>query len=456
MAKCQELDGVRPPVRLVPFRTLQNGGCTDERSHASYKLGVLMNLRSFRNLVVVGAWISVPGCPAETSNQTGSADGSDGGIEGSTTAQAPTTSESNTSTTGMTSSTTSSVEDTGDATGGGSGSSGTSPDDTTTGEGDTEDSSTSASPVTATTGDSTGTDEDSTSTGLIECGGQEYDVANVPPNVLILLDRSGSMDELIDGVSRWDIAHDAIVSLTANYDSQINFGLALYPGTGETCTGGEACTAGDLFYIDPAASSASDIETFLDGADLCDGDQRLLYTPTEDALERLADYAPLEDAERENFVLIVTDGAARCGNTFRDPSPEVLALRSETPEIQSFIVGFGSGVDPEQLTNMAEAGGRPRAGEPNYYQADDALDLEQAFADIAGSVVSCDFSLSATPPDPELLYVYIDGERVASNPDNGWIYDEDTNQLQFVGEACTALQEQAAELRVIFGCPLPS
>src|SRR5690606_30241707 len=110
--------------------------------------------------------------------------------------------------------------------------------------------------------------------------------------------------------------------------------------------------------------------SFLSEAEYCDGDQIYLYTPTGDALERVAEYGPLEDETRDNFVVIVTDGAARCGNTFTDPTPQVEQLRNESPEIQTFVVGFGSGIDAEQLTNMSAAGGRARDGEPNYYQAD--------------------------------------------------------------------------------------
>jgi len=311
-------------------------------------------------------------------------------------------------------------------------------------------------PAEAETGSESGGAESSSSGPVEGCGGEEYDAEHIPPNVLILLDRSYSMTELIDGTSRWDIALAAIDTMAANYEGSINFGLALYPGTGQTCDGGEACTAGDVFFIDPAPQNAEAISTFLDGSELCDGDQIWLYTPTGDALESIADYPALEDGTRENFLVIVTDGAARCGDDFLDPTPQVELLREQTPEIQSFVVGFGSGVDPEQLTNMAAAGGRPRAGDPNYYQADDAVDLESALAEIAGTVVACDFSLSERPFDPTKLYVYIDGEPVAADPEQGWTYDAVNNSMSFAGASCEALQDRSGELRVIFGCPLPS
>lgn len=301
------------------------------------------------------------------------------------------------------------------------------------------------------------------STGLDSCGGQEYDTEQVPPNVLILLDRSNSMTTALGGSTRWDVALAAVRSLTENYESQINFGLALYPGVGPRCSGytpTNGCPVGEVFYVDPAPSNAAAIDEFLDDARYCSGDYRFLYTPTDAAIAAVADYEPLEDPTRNNFLVVVTDGQAQCGGTSaanaRDAVPAILELRAQEPEIQTFVVGFSRDADRDQLTAMAEAGGRARDGDPNYYQADDAAALEEAFAAIAGSVVSCDFSLSERPLDPNLLYIYIDGESIAPGSEDGWRYEEEGNIVRFFGASCDLLQSGSAELRVVFGCPLPS
>lgn len=300
------------------------------------------------------------------------------------------------------------------------------------------------------------------STGIQSCGGEEYDTEQVPPNVLILLDRSWSMNEDLGDSTRWDVALAAIRSLAMNYETQINFGLALYPGYGPECSGNPAddpsCPAGDVFFIDPAPTNSSTIDTFLDEAEFCEGTQASYWTPTGAAIAAVTDYAPLQDPERQNFLLVVTDGQAQCNGRPVDPVPPIVELREQEPEIQTFVVGFseGAAVAAGQLTAMAEAGGRPRDGEPNYYQADDAVALEEAFAAIAGSVVSCDFTLGERPLDPNLLYVYIDGDEIDADSEEGWRYEEEDNVIRFFGSSCDRLQSGSAELRVIFGCPLPS
>ncbi|MFO0635409.1 MAG: hypothetical protein U0168_21400 [Nannocystaceae bacterium] len=62
------------------------------------------------------------------------------------------------------------------------------------------------------------------------CGGFQFALDNVPPNVLILLDRSGSMDGDVPGTSdnRWEVAVSVVDSVTTTFDSTVRFGLATY------------------------------------------------------------------------------------------------------------------------------------------------------------------------------------------------------------------------------------
>jgi hypothetical protein len=280
------------------------------------------------------------------------------------------------------------------------------------------------------------------------CGGELFGADNVPPNVLITLDRSGSMnDEIDNGMSKWEIAQDAIAQVTADFGDQVFFGLSLFPGLDSDCNDGMDCGAGAVF-IDPAPMTADMINAELAAASTCS-----FGTPIAEHLDSLPDYAGLEDIERPNYILLITDGQATCD----DPVPAVEALRAEDPEIKTFVVGFGSEVDPQQLADMAEAGGTALPGDPSYYQADDAQSLVEAFAAIAGSVLSCSYVLSEVPSDPDQLYVFFDGmllDRDETHTD-GWDYDPATNRITFYGPACDALQSgQVAELSVVFGCPM--
>jgi hypothetical protein len=280
------------------------------------------------------------------------------------------------------------------------------------------------------------------------CGGEAYEATAIPPNVMILLDRSGSMNEALDNNqgTKWDAALDAIGKVVTDYGDQVRFGLSLYPGLDLLCDEGVGCAPGAVF-VDVGPGTASSIIDDLAAVSLCD-----LGTPTAEALAGLQDYPGLEDLERENYVLLITDGQSTCG----DPVDVVEALRGESPEIKTFVVGFGDGADPDELNDMAEAGGTALQGDAKYYQADDAQALVDAFGQIVLTVMSCTFVLNKVPPDPDELYVYVNGMAVARDPMHidGWDYEADVNRITFYGPPCNLLQSgKVMDLEFIFGCP---
>src|SRR5262249_25109615 len=60
--------------------------------------------------------------------------------------------------------------------------------------------------------------------GDASCGGMAFALTRVPPNVMLVLDRSGSMSGSIGGGSattKWTDLKNAVQSLVTNYDSQV-------------------------------------------------------------------------------------------------------------------------------------------------------------------------------------------------------------------------------------------
>jgi hypothetical protein len=283
--------------------------------------------------------------------------------------------------------------------------------------------------------------------GYCGCGGETYGATSVPPNVLIVEDRSSSMTESITGGTKWQVAKQAIATLLATYGTKIRFGLALFPGTDQACTNNQSCQGGGIF-IDVGDNQASQINAFLASANTCTG------TPTAEMLTQVVSYAGLKDTTRPNYVLLITDGGSNCA----DPIPVVTTLMSQTPPVKTFAVGFGESVTPAELNGIAQAGGTAIAGGPPYYYvASDAASLGAAFAAIAGSVVSCTYALSSVPPDVNKLYVYENQVLVPRDTThtNGWDYDSATNHVTFYGAACTQLQSGAVtDLTIVYGCPL--
>ena len=86
-----------------------------------------------------------------------------------------------------------------------------------------------------------------------DCGAQSFELTKLAPNVMIVLDRSGSMDGDVQNSnkSRWEVAKDAIFQLVDTFNSDIRFGLVTY----SACVLLNECTAGEIevAIIDKAA-----------------------------------------------------------------------------------------------------------------------------------------------------------------------------------------------------------
>jgi hypothetical protein len=228
------------------------------------------------------------------------------------------------------------------------------------------------------------------------CVNVNVTASGVPPNVLIVLDRSSSMNEMITGGTKWNVGRTGIINLLNTFTGQVRFGLALYPGQNLVCESATSCTVpgerGNVF-VDPGPSTVAQITDQLSApapaVTTCSQG-----TPTTETLANLTGYAGLEDTARSNYILLVTDGQHSCDD---NPENSAAALLAQSPSIRTFVVGFGSGVDPGELNAIATSGGTTRVGgPPHYYVANDPTALATAFNAIVGSVISCDLTLSGS------------------------------------------------------------
>lgn len=278
------------------------------------------------------------------------------------------------------------------------------------------------------------------------CGGEFHQVKTTAPNVVLVLDRSGSMETKLGGKRMWDIARASIYQILKTYAYRIRFGMMVFPGTDQHCKQGKNCGP-SYFPFGVSDGNASKIKSFLVGAkETCS-----LGTPTGEALGQLTRYNGIRDSDRDNFILLVTDGKATC----RNPVPFVRQLRAQTPSVRTFVVGFGANVDASELEAMAKAGGTPRPGAKSYYQANDAKQMQSAFAAIAGGVLGCTYTLSTLPPSAERTRVFLNHAEVKRDKSHkaGWDYNKTANQLLFYGATCTQLKSgKVKEMVVVYGC----
>jgi len=277
------------------------------------------------------------------------------------------------------------------------------------------------------------------------CGAMEFALQRIPPNVMLVIDRSGSMGGSIGGGSattKWDDLKSAVSSLVSSYDSEMRLGSAIFSSDGN-------CAATNIDVpLAPAAGSTVMTKLNAQGPN---GN-----TPTAFALDTVISKGLLNDATRGNYVVLATDGLPNCGDT--DVAKRITTLYNQTPSVKTFVIGMGDGTasDPTTLNAWADAGHTARTGGTHYYQTSSPQDLKAAFDAIVGGIVSCDFKMMQSAPDPSLIRVTENGATLSPSPTNGYTFDPSTNTVTLHGAACDTLKTNAStKVGVLYGCPGP-
>jgi len=363
---------------------------------------------------------------------------------------------------------------------------------------DTESSNTelSTTPV-----DSSDSGDTSTTFDPDNCGEVDFELIAVPPNVVLVLDKSGSMvsdndaddDGELDGfwdhdadpmtpvVSRWNSLYSVVDFVVTNFDAQINFGGVLFPSTDATNQyGPNSCIVDDVPQIEVQTMAGEAILAGIPGAD----DVGLQgATPATAGVQTALDHLDTLDPSVPRFLILVTDGAANCSADFPaapglienyDTNLPILVGSAFTDsEIPTFVVGIdivdaevGMGNDGVpfantfvELNTVAEAGGRARDGAEKFFNTANEIELMEALGEIAGQVVSCIIPLDPPPLNPDFVTVEIGGMSIDRVDDcateDGWVFtnpDGPYEALELCGSACEAYVE-AGLVDATYGCP---
>ncbi len=291
------------------------------------------------------------------------------------------------------------------------------------------------------------------------CGGAAVAATVTPSNMLIVLDRSCSMTDKVGVSTKWDIAVAALNALIAANTGKIRFGLELFPDT----TNPQCAQAAFSSAVGPGqeAAIAATLTAALAKADpnFPDGP---CVTNIDTAVQAALSEPAFEDKTRKSFVLLITDGKqAGCSAGGGDPGTTTAIKDLRAKGVDTFVVGFGSGVDVAQMDAWAVEGGQPKgAASPRFFDAADKPSLDAALAAIAKKTLGCTLKLASPPPggDVGLINVFL-GKSTAPLPRDpthagNWDYDPATQSIVFYGPQCAALEGGTTEgVNVVFGCP---
>jgi hypothetical protein len=338
-----------------------------------------------------------------------------------------------------------------------------------------------ASGSAGTTG-STGTGAAGSSGGLATGGGGGtayncglYQFKPMPKNadILLVLDRSASMQDPPDSsttASKWSIVVPTLNAVVTATDSSVLWGMKSFPeGSGSECVAGSVTSRIDVGI---AASNALAVTGAI-STTTPDGNG----TPTGDAINAAVGYlSSLADANPK-YIVLATDGEPSCAaipsseDTAAAKTYAVTAVgNAKTAGFPTFVIGIATSdaSDTATLNMMADAGGEVPAGAsnplaPHFYLANDMTTLSAALGSITGQISSCLFPLATPPPvpnDPTKLGVYL-GSAMTSIPNDpsktdGWAYtDSNDTAVEIYGAWCTMIQAAGAgAVQIIFGCPM--
>jgi hypothetical protein len=298
------------------------------------------------------------------------------------------------------------------------------------------------------------------------CGNMFLEVTTDPPNLYFVIDRSGSMAEVVDGRRKYDAVANAAVALARALGSQANVGAAVFPG--HAVDPADQCSPGaEVYPVGPGDPIRNGLcgndgpvtRAFSRAISLPSGVTPSGGTPTAATLTALL--PTLAALRGRTFVLLATDGGPNCNlNAVCDATKCILNIEGQpgctsttnccdsknVPDgpsfclddeatktavsnllakgIKTYVVGIpGSSPYASLLNDLATAGGTARTGMPaSYYDVEHISELDDVLASIGATVTSsCHVHLAALPPDSNLVNVYLDGVLVKFGP-NGWIW----------------------------------
>jgi hypothetical protein len=298
--------------------------------------------------------------------------------------------------------------------------------------------------------------------GDSNCGLQSFDLVRKPAEVLLLLDRSASMQDAPSGAtattSKWDLVVPAVSQVITATNSALSWGFKTFPeGEGAECAVGSVTPKIDVPIADGNAAMVT--AAIMATGPMGNG------TPTSDAVNAAVAYLKMRPADHPRYILLATDGEPSCptpSTTARTDAVNAISAAA-TAGFHTFVVGVATSKASATmvLNQMAVAGLEPRPdlnpAATRYYLANTKDELVSSLEVITGQIPNCLFPLATPPPDPDNIAVKVSAMKAPKDTthQNGWDYAAaDHSAVVVYGSWCTMIQTSAANMvQIIYGCP---
>jgi hypothetical protein len=300
---------------------------------------------------------------------------------------------------------------------------------------------------------------------MTSCGQATVPIMPLPPDILIVQDRSGSMDDDQNDAtcnggcgakSKWALVTAAINQVVSTTDTTVNWGLKFFADANAQCGVNAGVAVGVGTGSGPAVATALTGSTTAIGG-VVNGS----YTPTRAAVDAASAYLSTLTDTNSKYILLATDGLPNCPegctgnsctntpNAAETANVEASITAAQAANFKTFVVGIATSSDAAAntaLNGFAMAGGEPQAGAATqYYSVTDTASLVTALNKIVGIIASCTISLASAPTGFTNVVISAtdaNGTPVAipMDPTNGWSYDANKANVILNGTACANLQ----------------
>lgn len=300
-------------------------------------------------------------------------------------------------------------------------------------------------------------------TEQVECLAGDFTLTAATPEVMLVLDRSGSMSSAFGAGTRWSTLTSALEATLPATNEALAMGLTLFPAAGA----GE-CRAPVAPELSPATGQVSALLSALRSTALVGG------TPTADALDVAASGFSLT---RPRAMVLATDGLPNCNASLStascacpsgtscsssqrciDDARTLERLSAHADDgIPTWVIGIGDDVTGSALLDaMALAGGRPASGAHRYVSALSAAELQGAFSQLGDELSACVFTSPSVPDANGSITVMLDGVFVPQDASGttGWAWSSvERGELVLRGAWCTkAIAASNPVVRVSVTC----
>jgi hypothetical protein len=338
------------------------------------------------------------------------------------------------------------------------------------------------------------------SEGGANCGFTNLTAAPLEVNVLLVVDKSASMNEPAES-PKWPQLQEALQATLEATEERISFGLDLYPYSGKSgaALSGECQMPDSGAIVVPVQAGTKARPLIL--AALQDNDPSG-GTPTAAALARAYDYYTTgagKSLKGAKYVLLATDGGPNCsadpeitceaeacttnidgldcGGNCCDPKKDpdgpakclddaasIQAVADLADKgIKTFVIGIpGTEAYAATLDALAEESGVENPDAPPSYFAVSAQDGVEGLTSVltkitTGLITSCKLQLEEDPPNINDVFVVVDGELIERDDADGWAQSDPVTSpptIVLQGATCEKLEtEGAGYINVSYGCP---